>query len=320
MRSLSTLDQPLLIALLMSTVSLSDRGWCKAQDLELKRANVVQRLRHAESLVESMSAEYTEIRYPTPESQKRLIEEACALKGEPNPSRYFYTQRRARRISWVRDGIKERSWVVSEGAPPELTAFDGHFVRGLAGNRGFLQTPEGAHYTDNNRIVPQTFLYQYVDKYYSDIVERGRECHVKKSMLGQDPVTEVFVRDPDEPDTLAFQMYFDGALRLKERQIIRRMGGKSEQRERLWERHVLSEYRRYEHESGEPIWFPHRVTYHYYCGTSSAGISVEYHKTEVVVQEVAFNVEMDPNDFVINFPRGTEVWDDLIQKKLIITE
>ena len=155
----------------------------------------------------------------------------------------------------------------------------------------------------HNRHYPFSFLYEYQTTKYSDIVQNATDFSIKALPRKTPGHIQISLGHPEIP-TKAFVLRFDEKRRLVERRLINHFP--DEPRPRLSQKHVFSNYEKYEHSSGEPIWFPQKAVYHFYAGVLADGTPVEYWAKVIEVNELEFNVEIPDEVFVLSHFRNVE--------------
>lgn len=287
-------------------------------------------LRHQETTVRSVECQFSSKRSVTPPNVVPLIRAVCRDQGrEKEYIRYVYTAEIATRQSydahWWREGSKERiekspgtadsSW--GKATPPaEITVFNGEEIRRLAGDEeegrlGAIQTPD--RWYTVNRTHPVSFLYEFQNTPYSDLIMRSEHCEISLVDRNGQPWTRVSFRHPDfySLDCCSFALLFDENDLLVERDVIRKLA--QDRTPRIYEKHAFSDYRRYTDSSGERMWFPHHAVYHYYVGDLPDGTHVEYTTRDIKIRDIKFNAPIPDDKFVLEFPKGTRVYDELHQ-------
>ncbi|KPL25096.1 MAG: hypothetical protein AMJ75_01960 [Phycisphaerae bacterium SM1_79] len=285
------------------------------------REAIARWLRHQESIVRSIECTFESKPLLTRPENIPLIDQVCRQLGKKN--RYIYTEQIVKAnsfvVHWLRKGAKER-WDTFEltdtdsrdipRTPSRSRAFDGHLVRDLElhdkGPIGSIETIEGAHWHSTNLPDPYSFLYEFQATPYSKIVAEGSNFDMSVVVRDGRELIQVSVDHPSL-DSKSFVLLFDDKHRLIERQYISQIS--PDPAPRLCERHVFSNYKKYKDESGELIWFPQNAVYHHYMGNLSDGTPVEYTANTMTIREIRFNVDIPDEEFLIEFPPGTEIWD-----------
>ncbi len=293
-----------------------------AQTEKVTREGVAAWLRHGEGLVKSAECSFEIHQWVTKADDIPAIREACRNRGnEKDYLSYVYNEHDSRvrnnLIHWWRKGEKERNETFipgddSEGGKPSTTAFDGQIVRTLGhhedGIRGSIESIRGAAWNAINRIDPFSFLYQFQNLCYSEIIAKGPEFNCYFIERAGEKYTRVSVAHP-KFQWCSFVLEFDNQNRLIERQIIRKV--EHDPKPRLHEKHRFFDYKAYQDASGETIWFPHRGEYSYYLGPLNNGGVVEYSSKTIRVRDIKFNVDIPDEKFVLAFPKNAKIYDGL---------
>ncbi|UCG46852.1 MAG: hypothetical protein JSU94_15300 [Phycisphaerales bacterium] len=254
-----------------------------------------------------------------------MIREVCHAIGEIGEAEvqsYIYTQQEADTqrnflVNWLRKGSMER-WdmtrkIDSESpatakGPANTLAFDGHLFSSLARHGsaliGEIKTVKQSGWAAMNRVDPFAFLYEYNTMPYSQIIAQGRNLEISTVVKDNQQLTRVSLRHP-QFDWRGFVLFFDQDRRLLERQLIRY----EESLPRIIQTHTFSDYTEHQDSSGETIWFPHKAVWHYYMGSLPDGTLVENTTDIVTIKEISFNVDIPDEQFTIEFPPGTKIWD-----------
>lgn len=281
----------------------------------MSREALTTLLRHRERVVRSVQCRFSIRRAATPEGAISLIRGVCRDSGrEEDAANYIISTEIARGlgrdVQWWRQGFKERAEASIANKPPKITVFNGEDVRTLSDGQdrpvGTLRAPQ--EWYSVNRIHPLSFLFEFQNKPYSDLISDSRQCEISLVFRDARPLTRVSFQHP-EFAFRSFTLLFDENDRLIERDFVAKLS--TDREPRVYETHRFSDYRRHSDSSGEQIWFPHHATYHYYVGDLQDGTHVEYSKEDISIQEIAFNVPVDPQKFVLEFPEDARVYDGL---------
>lgn len=284
------------------------------------RASVVALLRHQEGIVRSVECRFRVKPIATRPEMIPLIREVCHQRGrDAEAERYLYTEdivgRQQRTVHWWRDGIRERLEESGEGAQPasepaETTVFDGQIVRKLSrgANEVVGSLQPSSRWNSVNRTHPVSMLYEFQNTPYSALISGAAECEIAQVTWQGKPHARVRFRHP-EFSHRSFVLLLDSEGRLAERDVIVKL--EEDPAPRIYEKHVFSDYVRHADSSGEPIWYPRRAVYHYYMGQLADGTPVEYTSEEIDVLDIKFNLAIPEDQFVLEFPEGTRVYDGL---------
>lgn len=288
--------------------------------LELSRDTVVTWFRTQEELVKSMECQFETRASATAPDMVPLIREVCRIRGEESDyTSYVITEERAlarsNRTHYWRNGPMQREEVFQFDAhvesPTKIRAFDGRLVRTLErtekGSFGHVGLPETEHWDNVNWTHPFSFLYQFTNQPYSQIIDRARELTISAASLDGKNCTRISFLHPTI-DRCWFVLFVDDEHRLVERQHITMLNAKEP---RVHERHVFSDYRAFEDADGKRIWFPHRADYYYYMGTLSDGRLAEWTRESITVHEIRFNMDIAEEQFAQNFPENTTLHDSV---------
>jgi len=283
-------------------------------------------LRHQESLVQSMECTFDVMWSPTAPENIPLLYQICKELNheyDPEAEPYIVDEELAERLStvthWWRKGDRERENVYSAtnynpadlSRPIKQNAFDGQILRTLGpggdgGVAGVIETAQGGLWTNVNRTHPYSFMYQFMTMPYSQIVNTGTNFSVTKVVRDGKDCARVSVEHPTI-DRMSFVLIYDDEFRLMQWDMIRQIA--PDPKPRLYERYVLSNYKKYEDQSGEVIWFPSKAVYHLYGGDLPDGTPVEVFQKTVNIRQIKFNVDIPDEKFVLKFPLGTKIWD-----------
>ncbi len=291
-----------------------------AQENEVSREAVVGWLRHQERLVRSVECRYKETWWPTRTEMIPLIRQLCGSTGDA-PGAYIVAPVSGDKVSqksihWLRKGIKERMHETSSSGVDifeSTRVFDGQVVRSLQGEGheepvGNISTAERAHWWDTVQTLPFSFLYEFVHgQPYSEIVSHGAGFSASDVTVDGLPRIRVFVQHPSWK--CSFLLLFD-----HEHRLVERLFQKPKRKGVGWyvrEKHAFSDYEPYNDESGETIWFPTKAEYCYYIGEAPDGTGVEWKRSTFDMEQIAFNVEIPDETFVLEFPANAPVYDDL---------
>lgn len=289
---------------------------------QLTQQKIANILRHQEDLVSSMECIYEQNTLPTTIENIRLVHQFGKVRPyERDPNRYIISEDYAKQeqmiIHYWRKGIKEKQDIIFQARhkpgetslrPDRQIAFDGQLVRKLQNDRsnlyGSIDTIVSGHWSNENRIQPFSFLYEFGMSPYSKIVQDGKNFFLSKITWNNKECTKVSVQHP-EISFQSFVLIFDDNFRLVERQDIFQMS--PDPAPRIYERHNFLNYTKYTDKSGETIWFPSEAVYHYYMGNLQDGMPVEYESMKMKIKEIKFNIDIPDDKFVIEFPAGTKV-------------
>ncbi len=308
-----------------TAVLISPPASCRAQyDLPTTREALVQTLRHQEKLVKSAACEYDDIFSPTRPEMASLLKAFYKQRGQDKEAaRMIISQDTAKKYShhvkWWRKGQKER---LEEYDPTvahllqATTTFNGQVHRILKRDKditqGYIYSPERSAWLVTNRVHPFSFLFNFYETYFSDIVEKGEGFRLEKLKKdGQDYVV-AHVRHPldGRGNGHAYEMYFGKGGLLQERHLLVGPIKNGPQPWRTIEVARFSDYRRKDLPQGEPLWFPHQVTISYYAGQFE-GKMLEWMTETVRIQDIRFNVDIPDEMFTIEFPENARVFDGL---------
>ena len=282
-----------------------------------RREAVVTWLQHQEGLVRAMRCRYRETRTPTRDEMIPLIRQVCE-ETDQNPANYTISPASAEGKShlsnWCRAGIKERkelSGFSASTAAGEISVFDGQLHRRMGPDRhghvrGRILLPKESNWYAY-KPQPFSWLYEEIRQHpFSEVVTRADEFEAETIATEGEPQIRVSVAKAGT--SVRWVMLFDKELRLHERLFF---FAKSDEPERLWEKHRFWDYKPHPQVSGETIWFPYRAEYHYYMGELPDKTPVEYMTKQFAIESVEFNVDLSDDLFVIDFPADIPVRDDI---------
>jgi len=299
-----------------------------ASNGELSREALVRILRHQEGLVRTMECVFERSTSPTRPENIPLIHEVGKIRDYDWDYRGYilsedFTNKESLVVHYWRKGPKELQHVFhqtryhpddSAASPDSKVAFDGQVVRRVHYDEqkqkwfGEINNPKAGSWSNSNRIQPFSFLYEFEVMPYSELIARGQDYAASRVDIDGKQYTKICIRHP-RLAWRSFVLLFDEELRLAERQVIAQIS--PDPGPRLYQKHVFSNYERYEDASGEIIWFPTEGIYHYYMGNLSDGTPVEFKTRTITVKDIKFNVDISDEKFVIEFPPGTKIWDGL---------
>ena len=293
----------------------------------ITREALTSLLQHQESIVRSVECQFTSSRSVTPQMAIPLIRAVCRDQGrEEEYARYVYTSDTVNAQSyaahWWRQGQKERTerFAIAPDSPLEhsdrfrkISVFDGETIREAAyseeGVLGSIQSSD--RWYSVNRTHPVSLLYEFQNKPYSDLLARSQHCDVSVVDRNGESYTRVFFYHPDfhSLDSSSFVLLFDKNDLLVERDVILKFP--RNRQPRVYETHTFSDYQEHSDRSGEQIRFPNRAVYHYYVGDLPDGTHVEYTSETIEIADIKFNVPIPERKFVLEFPKGARVYDEL---------
>jgi hypothetical protein len=257
-----------------------------------------------------------------------LIQQACRLRygtgqGTRKVAAFVYSEKDAAARSytshWWRRDSKEREERTCGGAraPGDalkgrdyVVAFDGHVVRSLGVKPdgrvvGKMDRPSRL-WNARNRIHPFSFLYQYANMAYSDILEKGTGFRLSAVTIDGKDYSRVSVGHPVDKGK-EFVFLLDSKGRTVQRDLLYRLY--APEPPRVHKRFTFHDYREHADPSGEVIWFPHKAVCHGYMDYLPDGRPVENVTKTIIIREIRFNVEIPDEMFTIEFPPGTKVLD-----------
>ena len=134
-----------------------------------------------------------------------------------------------------------------------------------------------------------SFLYEYQNMPYSDLIARSPRCDISDTKRDGRPYTQVSFRHPDfySLDSNSFVLLFDDNDLLVERDCILKLSPPDHE-PRVHEKQVFSDYRKYADSSREEIWFPYDAVYHLYVGDLSNGEHVESTSYHIAIEDIKF--------------------------------
>jgi hypothetical protein len=276
---------------------------------------VVQRLRHDERLVTSAECVLTHDSQPTDDRMIPLIR-AHAEKLGVNPNPYLYSKKFASAQSyvghWWRREVKERldqfesakELSVPGALPRCVEAFDGEVVHSYQriNNKLYGSILPSTRWFSVNRPYPSSFLYEFQNRPYSDLVVRAQDAELTREK-GQ---TRVRFTHPEFPN-MKFDLVFGEDNRLIRRDMINKL--RREPTPRIYERQSFAGYRRYSLEKGAAVWFPTQADFDYLLGTADDGTLLVYNHIRMTVDSLKFNHQLADNIFKIEFPPDCHVHD-----------
>lgn len=271
-------------------------------------------------LVRSAECEFDLVQTPTRPEMIPAIRSLWASRKSNRPyTAFVYTadiaSRHSMKIHWWRSSVKEREETraieTPESSRADVTAFDGQEVRSLAERenrlRGSVRSVDDAHWDTTNRVQPFSFLYEFQNVPYSDLVERGRDFH--SSLLDSNGAVSITFSHPDIA-SIKFVLTFDSSHRLLTRDFYSQTA--SDPAQRIYERHEFLDYTSVPDDSGETIWFPNRAIYHYFLGTDPHGNLVEYSTQEITIRSIKFNLPIPDSLFRLEFPADADLSGDIL--------
>lgn len=286
------------------------------------RSQLVTRLKHRESLLQSVAASFSvEYSVTNPESIP-LIREVCANRGNEADYPHFVTSgEMARQMSyrarWFRRGIKEREEQFPldgdhEARPRQIKAFDGLFVRHLNVDQmsARFDTLESAAWNRSSRLNLLSIFAEFMGRNYSDIVESGRNFGSAETQIGSTSVNQILVSHP-ESEGLSFRLYFDKDGLMVRRETLALGYSSDPQLPLMYERVDISDYRSYDDGSGESAMLPHLAVLHRYVGALPSGQPVDYGTITLTVESIKLNTPISEDTFVVAFPAAAKVWDEV---------
>lgn len=286
-------------------------------NLEERKESLCQTLKHQEDLVRSIECTCQVFGHPTSEDMIPLIKEYLRAHNKLTdlPKYMAKGDTEADVIKcWVKALPGLYKFRVEQGRPkPDIWTFDGQIERQLNENtrKGSIErgATHGLHEGWNAPANPFLAIYHYAGAPYSEIVRNGDnyKIAVMPNEAGK-MFTHVWVRHP-KFKSRSFHLLFDEHSRLVEREIIDdRYHEKSES---VHEKHLIANYKSFQDSSGEMIWFPHNVVFSYIVGTLPDGRMAEWSRTSVEIKDIIFNPEIPEEQFSIDFPPDTEIYDGL---------
>lgn len=304
-----------------SAVSLFATQRCMSSQSLPSQSEVVLWLRHQEDQVRSAKFHFREVVLPTPIEWIPLIKVASTFRRGPgSESAYIVTEEQARAMSyerkWFRSGSKEYCEtrnLDSSSTNPTVYAFDGEVVRVLHTQDGQLMgaisTPAKQHWLDSDRDTPYDFFYYFMGDRLSGIVERGSGYSVDSVLHDGRPMTQVSVAHSTRPG-FRFVLSFD-ERRLLTRNDIYRPEITAPTTSSLYHRIDLSDYKAWDDPSGETVWYPYRIESVYFVGATPDGREAPWRKSIFHIESAEFNSDVPDSTFVLGFPPGVRVWDDI---------
>jgi hypothetical protein len=257
-----------------------------------------------------------------------LLRQLYPKQGEGSDYDRFFTtpemaSRQSYEVHWWRQGVKERTEKSAElaaggsrlqtGESSITNVFDGETVRNLArGEKGLLGSIEAAtRWYSVNQTHPISFLYEYQNTPYSDLIARSPRCEISVVQRGGKPYTRVYFHHPTfySLDSSSFVLLFDENDLLVERECIAKLS--IDRQPRVYETHTFSDYQKYSDPSGEQISFPSHAVYRFYAGDMPDGTHVEYTSDDIRIMDIKFNVPIPDDKFVLEFPKDARVYDEL---------
>lgn len=284
------------------------------------REEIVMCLRHQESLVETAQGEFTVTYLPTDPANIPAIKDVCRRRGKGDAyNSYIRSTEQAERMSYSqvewRKGEKgrvERIPLKGESGTKKIRAFDGQFVRSLTDQsaevRGIIDTAETANWFDTDRVALFSLVYEYMGDPYSRIIANNPSVGINQLQVDGETMTEVHVNDVAR-DGFSHVLVFDADKRVIRRDTYAPGRSPDPDESVMYQRARLSEYRSYDHASGETIWFPNRVDYFNYVGETADGTPISYAGKTVEIESVDFNTKIPDDIFVVEFPEGARVYD-----------
>lgn len=280
------------------------------------KAALVRHLRQQESLLNSMECEMTYWREATRDEEIPRIERVLTTRHqEGDLTSFVITGENAESwggtIRWFRKGQKERIEKNRAGADDvvETKAFDGNVVRQLSsGDRGYpmgsISDITGGHWKSTERRTPFGFLFEFAMQPFSTVLSEGRDFRINPVSSPPGDWAVGFRHS----DGLWFRLLVDDQFRIVQRDNIFRFDRNNPPR--ISQRFQFRDYERFADASGESVWLPKRVDIDLCCGELD-GRPVVYTTEHYELNEVAINPDLPDDLFVLSFPEGANVWDDL---------
>jgi hypothetical protein len=78
---------------------------------------------------------------------------------------------------------------------------------------------------------------------------------------------------------------------------------------RLYERHVLDDYRMCKDHMGQVVYFPHKATFIHYAGPLADGTLIDYVTYVMEITRLEWNIAMDDELFVLHIPQDVRQYD-----------
>lgn len=278
------------------------------------RDEIIARLRHQEGLVRSMEAEFETLHFGTPRDMIPRIKEHYQRVGRPDRwERGVFDDAVSANNStsrWWRKNLKEREERHFHSPTPtaptkQTTAFDGQLVRRLYDRHedvaGDIYTAKSGYWNSLPRLNPMSFVYEDAGLAHSERAARAKRFLVDKIKLDGKSHTRI---------TLAITstklvLYFDPDWRLVQQDHI--SFNPVEQKEAIYSRVFLKDYRPYQDASGETIWFPHQAIVHHHTGSMPEGSLIVSRTKTVTVKSIRFNVDIPDDKFVLQMPKGVPI-------------
>jgi hypothetical protein len=222
-------------------------------------------------------------------------------------------------VQYWRDGLRERTERNPLRAKPEskpaIEAFDGVHIRRLGYSErsnswvGQIVSTSNAGRNVENRRTPFSFLFEFINTPYSDIIRDATSCDSELVTILGKKHTKLTVR-PKEKYFPDFELIFDDQHRLVERTLTYISAPTSKANARKWgQRQSFGDYRQHILPSGERLWFPWTVTYQEYMGELEDGSRAEHVGWRFQLENVSFNEEYPDDLFLIGFPEGSRIFD-----------
>lgn len=291
------------------------------------RDHLAQKLKNEFALVKSMACSYECIASVTsPETVARLKELRKTSKyAQSYTLRQMTFSREDAEIrsyyeKWWRSGPQERGEAFPRSNRKEnatlrsVYAFDGQINRGLSPRtssdppRAFIETATSGTWYKMNRATPFGWVYLFAEEPYWRIIKEATQFDAAEVSSAGQPLAQYTIRS-SKLDNRTLVLRFDNAGRLVDRQWMQppMPGDPSE----LCQRDEFSDYRLSVDSSGETIWFPYRVVYHFYAGRLPDGAMVEHGQQDFRVHELSLNPDIPDERFQLEIPKDAVVWDGI---------